>query len=176
MKVENRVKNEGKDLRSRWESAAKWKERLTQRISSDEYHRHPQEGIDLSWLNQYIHEMIDSSLPHMGDLPAEKKMGHSAPGAKQETTHRIHYTLYEIFGFTIVRVPLPEEVEPGQVKIWADSHELILSMSEELKEKIRLPVKVVASESRAYYRDRMIEIRLREDPELQHVEIPMERI
>lgn len=125
--------------------------------------------IDFSEISRYIKEELEENLT----LIKQKKP--SEPF--EETTknnQQLEYSIFEIIGCTIIRIPITPEIDIGQIEVLVETTELVITNESTSTAKIiPLQVKGAPDNSKAYFHEHILEIRIPHDTRKNYVKVPI---
>lgn len=136
------------------------------------------ETFDFSWIEEYVRNTIEESMGQIKQentaKPSKKTTSSSsAPKTTQidqnddpkEEHLNLKTELFEIHNFVIVKVIVPEQLNPRRIRCALNDYRLSIRVLPQKKAQIiNLPCNVLSSKYKARFKERFIEIQLPKDP------------
>jgi HSP20 family molecular chaperone IbpA len=122
----------------------------------------------LPWLEEYIKDLVANVVPD-AMVGANKTMNMTQP------TSSLNFNVFETHTYVIARAKLSKGTDLGGIRILAGSNELLVKGLPEGDDKvIALPGRVRPNESKAVYKNGVLEIRMPRDEEQEaFIELPV---
>lgn len=111
-------------------------------------------NMNAGWVGDYVQKVLKNSFSGSGGGSKE---------TVNETTDSVNfeYEMFETHNSVIVRLQIPEEIQHKNILAYVSSNLLkIEQLPRRKKQIIRLPSLVNPSQSRASYKDRVLEVRM----------------
>jgi HSP20 family molecular chaperone IbpA len=104
----------------------------------------PLEGIDLSSINNYVQNAISHVMP------------------SETTIHPdVHPDIFETHNFVIVKLKLPKNVNPSNIRLFIQANHIKLEgWANEKEQIIKLPSSVQSTKSKALFKQGVLEIKM----------------